>query len=170
MANHTRTRNRRKLSRDAADIQSMFTRNQIHDFTRRSGFSRRGTIPWIPSHARACASESLGSKSSSRAKQFWPGRTRCSQSTAWGGSRTLRDCKSSTLNDRVPCESAVDDMVCREHAREAVRFWTAVVERTGSSRFDVEKAREQSRNAQRVLRRKGRPVFYFHGRHWSVNY
>jgi hypothetical protein len=54
-------------------------------------------------------------------------------------------------------------MVCRDHAREAVRFWKAVVERTGSSRFDVEKAREQLRDAQQALERKERPMCYFHG-------
>lgn len=83
----------------------------------------------------------------------------------------LRGCKLSTVKPLFSLESdetAADDMVCRNHAREAVRFWTAVVERTGSSRFDVEKAREQLRDAQQVLRRKERPVFYFHGQCWSV--
>jgi hypothetical protein len=39
----------------------------------------------------------------------------------------------------------------RDHAIEAAHFWTVVVERTGSSRFDMEKAREQLRQARRVL-------------------
>jgi len=54
-------------------------------------------------------------------------------------------------------------MLCRKHAREAVRFWIAVVERTGSSRFDVEKAREQLEDAQQVLKRKEKPMYYFNG-------
>ena len=80
----------------------------------------------------------------------------------------MRDCKSFALLfarvfllfcvRKFDC-SAADDMICRDHAREAVRFWTAVVERTGSSKFDVGKAREQLRNAQQVLRRKERPMF-----------
>jgi hypothetical protein len=62
-------------------------------------------------------------------------------------------------------EAAANDTVCRDHAREAVRFWTVVVERTGSSRFDIDKAKEQLKDAQQVLRRKERPLFYLHGRH-----
>ena len=51
---------------------------------------------------------------------------------------------------------AADKMMSRYHAREAVRYWTAVVERTGSSRFDIEKAREQLGNAEQMLRRMTR--------------
>lgn len=61
-------------------------------------------------------------------------------------------------------------MAHRDHARDAVRFWTAVVERTGSSRVDIDNAREQLKDAQQVLRRKEKPLFYFHGRHWSITY
>ena len=56
-------------------------------------------------------------------------------------------------------KTAADHVMNRNHAREAVKFWTAVVERTGSSRFDVGRAREQLRDAQQVLRRKERPAF-----------
>ena len=34
MANHTKTRKRRNLSRDAADIPALFIRNQIHEIYR----------------------------------------------------------------------------------------------------------------------------------------
>jgi hypothetical protein len=64
--------------------------------------------------------------------------------------------------------TAADDVVCRQYAREAVRLWTVVVERTGSSRFDVVKAREQLRDAQQVLRRKESPMFYSQKELWSV--
>jgi hypothetical protein len=73
----------------------------------------------------------------------------------------VRDCKLTTLPFTLAFSdifdwTAANDVVRRDHAREAVRFWTAVVERTGSSRFDVEKAREQLKDAQQVLRRRKR--------------
>jgi hypothetical protein len=83
----------------------------------------------------------------------------------------VRGCKSTTVNEFIsPCfdETAADGMVSRIHAREAVRFWTTVVERTGSSRFDVDKAREQLKDAQQVLRWKERPLLYLHDRQWSI--
>lgn len=45
-----------------------------------------------------------------------------------------------------------DDVTSRDHARKAVHFWTVIVERTGSSRFDIEEARERLSDAQQVLR------------------
>lgn len=57
MTNHTQTSNRRKLSRDAADIQSMFTRNQIHEIHRaeRLFASRHNPVDSI-----ACACVCIG--------------------------------------------------------------------------------------------------------------
>jgi hypothetical protein len=52
----------------------------------------------------------------------------------------------------IPGWTNTDDVMCRDHARKAVQFWTVVVERTGSSRFDVEEARERLRDAQQMLR------------------
>jgi len=42
--------------------------------------------------------------------------------------------------------------MCRNHAREAIRFWTVVVERTGISKFDLEKATAQLSEARQELR------------------
>jgi hypothetical protein len=57
MASLNQNRNRRKLSRDAADIQSMFTRNQIHEIHRaeRLFASRHNSVDSI-----ACACACIG--------------------------------------------------------------------------------------------------------------
>jgi hypothetical protein len=57
MASHTQTSNRRKLLRDAADVQSMFARNQIHEIHRaeRLFASRHNPVDSI-----ACACVCIG--------------------------------------------------------------------------------------------------------------
>jgi hypothetical protein len=57
MANHTKPRKRRKLLRDAADIQSMLTRNQIREIHRaeRLFASRHNPVDSI-----ACACVCIG--------------------------------------------------------------------------------------------------------------
>lgn len=57
MGNHNRTRERRKLSRDAADIEALFTRNQIYEIHRaeRLFASRRNPVDSI-----ACACVCIG--------------------------------------------------------------------------------------------------------------
>lgn len=53
MANHAKTRKQRKLSRDAADIGALFTRNQIHEIHRAERLFASRHIP-VDSIACAC--------------------------------------------------------------------------------------------------------------------
>jgi hypothetical protein len=41
---------------------------------------------------------------------------------------------------------------CRYHAEEAIRLWTVAIERTGTSKFDVEKAKEQQKITEEAFR------------------
>jgi hypothetical protein len=40
---------------------------------------------------------------------------------------------------------------CRYHAEEAIRLWKVVIERTGTSKFDVEKAKEWQKTAEEAF-------------------
>jgi hypothetical protein len=57
MANHTNTRQRCKLSRDAADVEALFARNQIHEIHRaeRLFASRQNPVDSV-----ACACVCIG--------------------------------------------------------------------------------------------------------------
>ena len=57
MANHAETRQRRELSRDAADIPALFTRNQIHEIHRAE---RLFASRHIPRDSVACACVCIG--------------------------------------------------------------------------------------------------------------
>jgi len=57
MANHTKTRQRRKLSRDAADIETLFTRNKIYEIDRAE---RLFATRQDPRDSVACACVCLG--------------------------------------------------------------------------------------------------------------
>jgi hypothetical protein len=41
------------------------------------------------------------------------------------------------------------------HAQRAIQFWTVVIERTGTSRFDIEKAKEQRKVTEEAFRAMG---------------
>jgi hypothetical protein len=54
---------------------------------------------------------------------------------------------------------------CGYHAEEAIRLWTVAIERTGTSKFDVEKAKEQQKiteEAFRAMRIIGRNAMTLH--------
>jgi hypothetical protein len=41
--------------------------------------------------------------------------------------------------------------VYRYHAERAIQLWTVVIERTGTSKFDIEKAKEQQKVAEEAF-------------------
>jgi hypothetical protein len=45
--------------------------------------------------------------------------------------------------------------VYRYHAERAIQLWTVVIERTGTSRFDIEKAKEEQQITKEAFRAMG---------------